>query len=118
MVPYGTDKRAPSRPSVTVDVSVASPAGFDDATVKAFRSGAWAPRTRSGLLHVIGSSGRGWIFFDVKMGYGKSYRDRGLLPAQDDVALFDGSYSAAEPDGQMSTDLLLCGSTEHLCRRK
>ena len=80
-------------------------------------------QVRGHLEHEVGyftspdlKAGR-WIFFDVKMGYGTVYRDSGLLPPEDDAALFDGSYRAAEPDGQVSTDLLLCGSTEHLCRR-
>jgi hypothetical protein len=44
-------------------------------------------------------------------------RDSGLFPPEDDVALFYGSHRPAEPDGQVPTDLLLCGSTEHLRRR-
>jgi hypothetical protein len=56
------------------------PAGFDDATVKAFR------QVRGHLEREVGyftspdlEAGR-WIFFDVKMGYGTVYRDSGLLP--------------------------------------
>ena len=58
-----------------------------------------------------------WIFFDNNMGYGTVYRDMGALPPEDDVALFYGSYRSPESDGQVFTDLLLCGSTEHLLRR-
>lgn len=65
---------------MTVDVSAASPAGFDDATVKAFRQG------RGHLEHELGyftspdlEAGR-WIFFDVKMGYGTVYAIAGSCP--------------------------------------
>jgi uncharacterized protein DUF7019 len=103
--------------SVTVDVSAASPAGFDEATIKAFRRVVGHIEREAGYFTSPDLEAGQWVFFDVKMGYGTVYRDTGLLPPEDDVALFYGSYRTAEPDGQVSTDLLLCGSTEHLRRR-
>jgi hypothetical protein len=103
--------------SVTVDVSAVSAAGFDEATIKAFRRvRGHLERDASYFTSPDLEAGQ-WIFFDVNMGYGTVYRDTGALPPEDDVALFYGSYRASEPDGQVSTDLLLCGSTEHLLRR-
>jgi hypothetical protein len=59
-----------------------------------------------------------WIFFDLKMGYGTSYRDSSPLPpAVDDVALFYGSLGDVGTENQIPLDLLLCGSTEHLRTR-
>lgn len=80
-------------------------------------SGAWTPRTRSRSLHVPDLEAGHWIFFDVKMGYGTLSRDTGAVPSEDDVALLYGSSRPNEPNGEVPTDLLLCGSTEHLCRR-
>jgi hypothetical protein len=103
--------------SVTVDVSTASPAGFDETTIKAFRRVVGHLEREAGYFTSPNLEAGQWIFFDVKMGYGTVYRDTGLLPPTDDVALFYGSHTSAEPDGQTPTDLLLCGSTEHLLRR-
>lgn len=103
--------------SVTVDVSAASPAGFDEATIKAFRRVFGHLEREAGYFTSPDLEAGQWIFFDVKMGYGTVYRDTGLLAPEDDVALFYGSYRASEPDGQVSTDLMLCGSTEHLRQR-
>lgn len=103
--------------SVTVDVSAALPAGFDEATIKAFRRVVGHLEREAGYFTSPDLEAGQWIFFDVKMGYGTVYRDTGLLAPEDDVALFYGSYRASEPDGQVSTDLLLCGSTEHLRQR-
>ena len=58
-----------------------------------------------------------WIYFDLNMGYGTSYRDSGAPPAIDDVALFYGSSNEIAMDRQEPLDLLLCGSTEHLLAR-
>jgi hypothetical protein len=93
----GTGSAGVGPVSVTVDVSAAPTAGFDEATIKAFR------RVRGHLERDAS--------YDVNMGYGTVYRDTGVLPPEDDVALFYGSYRASEPDGQVFTDLLLCGST-------
>lgn len=103
--------------SVTVDVSAAPPPGFDEATIKAFRRVRGHLERGASCVTSPDLEAGQWVFFDVKMGYGTVYRDTGLLPPEDDVALFYGSYRAAGPDGQASTDLLLCGSTEHLLRR-
>lgn len=59
----------------------------------------------------------GWIFFDLNMGYGTSYRDSGIPPEIDDIALFYGSFNQVERDRQSPLDLLLCGSTKHLRTR-
>jgi Family of unknown function (DUF7019) len=103
--------------AVKVDVSTTSPAGFDEATIKSFRRVVGHLEREAGSLTspdlVVGQ----WISFNIKMGYGTVYRDTGLLPPADDVALFYGSHRSDEPGGHMSTDLLLCGSTEHLLRR-
>jgi hypothetical protein len=113
----GTGSAGVGPVSVTVDVSAASTAGFDEATIKAFRRvRGHLERDASYFTSPNLETGR-WIFFDVNMGYGTVYRDTGVLPPEDDVALFYGSYRASEPDGQVFTDLLLCGSTEHLLRR-
>jgi hypothetical protein len=103
--------------SVTIDVSTASPAGFDEATIKAFRRVVGHLEREAGYFTSPDLEAGQWIFFDVKMGYGTAYRDTGLLPQEDDVALFYGSHRSTEPEGEVSTDLLLCGSTEHLLRR-
>lgn len=103
--------------SVTIDVSTASPAGFDEATMKTFRRVVGHLEREAGYFTSPDLEAGQWIFFDVKMGYGTAYRDTGLLPQEDDVALFYGSHRSTEPDGEVSTDLLLCGSTEHLLRR-
>jgi hypothetical protein len=103
--------------SVTVDVSTVASAGFDEATMKAFRRVVGYLGRQAGYFTSPDLEAGQWIFFDVKMGYGTVYRDTGLLPPEDDVALFYGLHRSTEPDGQMSTDLLLCGSTEHLLRR-
>lgn len=39
-----------------------------------------------------------WMFFDLSMTYGTSYRDTGPRPAIDDVALFAGSFALAGPE--------------------
>jgi hypothetical protein len=102
---------------VTVDVSAVSTAGFDEATIKAFRRvRGHVERDASYFTSPDLKTGQ-WIFFDVNMGYGTVHRDTGVLPPEDDVALFYGSYRASEADGQVFTDLLLCGSTEHQLRR-
>ena len=59
-----------------------------------------------------------WIFFDLKMGYGTSYRDNSPIPPViDDIALFYGSLGDVETEKQLPLDLLLCGSTKHLRTR-
>jgi hypothetical protein len=68
------------------------------------------------FLHPDLSPGR-WIFFDLKMGYGTSHHDEEVLPEMDDIALFYGSSDRVEMDKQSATNLLLCGSTEHLLAR-
>lgn len=113
----GTGSAGVGPVSLTIDVSAASSAGFDQETVKAFRRVRGHLECEAGYFTSPDLAAGQWIFFDVKMGYGTVYRDTGLLPPEDDVALFYGSYRGAEPDGQASTDLLLCGSTEHLLRR-
>jgi hypothetical protein len=76
----GTGSAGVGPVSVTVDVSAAPTAGFDEATIKAFR------RVRGHLEHDASyfmspdlETGQ-WIFFDVTMGYGTVYRDIGVLP--------------------------------------
>lgn len=103
--------------SVTVDVSAASPAGFDEATVKAFRRVRGHLEREAGHFTSPDLEAGHWIFFDVMMGYGTLYRDTEAVPPEDDVALFYSSSRSSEPNGEVPTDLLLCGSTEHLCRR-
>jgi hypothetical protein len=76
--------------SVTVDVSTASPAGFDETTIKAFRRVVGHLEREGGYFTSPDLEVGQWIFFDVKMGYGTVYRDTGLLPPTDDVALFYG----------------------------
>jgi hypothetical protein len=68
------------------------------------------------FLHSDLRPGR-WIFFDLNMGYGTSYRDKGSPPEIDDVALFYGSCDQVEARKQSAVDLLLCGSSEHLLTR-
>jgi hypothetical protein len=92
--------------SVTIDISSASPTGFDEATIKAFRRVRGHLERDAGYFTSPDLEAGQWIFFDIKMGYGTVYRDTGLLPLEDDVALFYGSYRASEQDGQVSTDLL------------
>lgn len=55
-----------------------------------------------------------WIWFRMDMGYGTSYRDTGLPPVADDVALFYGSTIYDASISTPAVDLLLCGSTHHL----
>ncbi|HEY7263466.1 MAG TPA: SAVMC3_10250 family protein [Trebonia sp.] len=50
-----------------------------------------------------------WIFFDLNMGYGTSYKDSGIHPKIDDIALFQGSLKQVGKNHQSPTDLLLCG---------
>lgn len=71
--------------SVTVDVSAASPAGFDEATIKAFRRVVGHIEREAGYFTSPDLEAGQWVFFDVKMGYGTVYRDTGLLPPEDDV---------------------------------
>jgi len=103
--------------SIKLDVSTASSVGFDVKTIRAFRKMRRQTEREARYFTSPDLEVGWWIFFDVKMGYGTLYRDTGAVPPEDDVALFYGAYRADEPNGEVPTDLLLCGSTEHLCRR-
>jgi hypothetical protein len=74
--------------SVMIDVSSASPPGYDEATIKAFRRVVGHLEREAGYFTSPDLEAGQWIFFDAKMGFGTIYRDTGLLPPEDDVALF------------------------------
>jgi hypothetical protein len=65
---------------VTVDVSAASPAGFDEATVKVFRRVRGHLEREAGHFTSPELEAGPWIFFDVKMGYGTLYRATAAVP--------------------------------------
>ena len=99
--------------SAKIEVS-APPLGADEATIVLLNQAvSYLEREASHFSHSALSPGR-WIFFDLNMGYGTSYRDSGDPPEIDDIALFYGSFDQVETDKQSPIDLLLCGSTEHL----
>lgn len=99
--------------SAKIDIS-APPSGADEATITALNQAVrYLKREAVHFSHSDLSPGR-WIFFDLNMGYGTSYRDSGSPPKIDDIALFHGSCNQVETDKQSPLDLLLCGSTEHL----
>lgn len=99
--------------SAKIDKS-APPSGADEATTTLLnRAVRYLEREAVHFSHSELSPGR-WIFFDLNMGYGTSYRDSGSPPKIDDIALFHGSFNQVETDKQSPIDLLLCGSTEHL----
>lgn len=99
--------------SAKIDIS-AAPSGTDEATITQLnRAVRYLEREAVYFSHSGLSPGR-WIFFDLNMGYGTSYRDSGSPPKIDDIAFFHGSFGQVETDKQEPIDMLLCGSTEHL----
>jgi hypothetical protein len=98
--------------SAKINIS-APPSEANEETTALNRAVRYMEREAVHFSHSELSLGR-WIFFDLNMGYGTSYRDSGSPPKIDDIALFHGSLSQVETDKQSPLDLLLCGSTEHL----
>jgi len=102
--------------SAKIDISD-PPSGAGEATITLLnRAVRYLEGKAVHFSHSELSAGR-WVFFDLNMGYGTSYRDSGAPPKIDDIALFRGSFNQVETDKQSPLDLLLCGSTEHLLIR-